>query len=451
MMRALDTLVARLILVSLLGISLTHILSIWSYEQALERELNMANEARLAERILTIKSSVVAVPEDRREALAHELSSGPIEAHWSRTRGATAGGPGAEQWHGLIKRIQEGAIDLASDKVVVGTSGDPHSALVSIPLPDATWLNVSLFATSRSGHGGHGTLLSTSIMAVGVILLSLLIARWLTRPLRAISAAVSSLSPDEPSSRIPESGPLEVRQLASAFNDMRTRISELVRRRTQALAAVSHDLRTPLTRLKLRLTDVEDAGLQQSMQADLAEMEAMVEATLSYLRGAEKSEIVRPIDLQSLLETVVDNVRDAGHDAALDASVGLTVAGRHLGLKRAFVNIVGNAVRFGTKVVVTARCDNGHAVIDFADNGPGIPEDMLAVVLEPFVRLEDSRNRESGGVGLGLTIAKTNIEADGGSLVLRRRAEGGLSVVVSLPLAEKESLMPSRAHGAPPN
>jgi signal transduction histidine kinase len=433
MMRFLDTLVARLILVSLLGISLVHVLSIWSYEQALERELSQVNEARLAERILAIKYSVVAVPEQQREALAHTLSSGPFEAHWNKARGATAGGPGAEQWQGLVARITSGATGLSGEDVVVGTSDDPHNALLSIRLPDASWLNVSLFASSRSGHGGHGTLLSTSIMAGGVILLSLLIARWLTRPLRAMAVAATSLSPDEPKSRIPEIGPLEVRQLAGAFNDMRTRISDLVRRRTEALAAVSHDLRTPLTRLKLRLADVPDAGLQEAMQSDLAEMEAMIEATLAYLRVQDTSEAVRPIDLVSLLETVVNEARDAGHDVALEAPELLIVRGRHLSLKRALTNLVGNAVRFGSKVVVTARSTSGTAVVEIADNGPGIPPDKLDAVLEPFVRLESSRNRESGGVGLGLTIAKANIGADGGSMVLRNRAEGGLSIEIRLP------------------
>lgn len=432
MTRLFDTLVARLILVSLLGISLVHVLSIWTYEQALDRELGLANEARLAERILTIKRSVVAVPQSQRESLAHDLSSGPLEAHWSPTRGTAPGGAGVEQWEGVLRSIRASAPELGHEDIVVGTTGDPHHAHIAIRLPDATWLNVGLFTGSRTGHGGHGTLLSTSIMAVGVILLSLLIARWLTRPLRVMSAAVSALSPDEPQSRIPERGPFEVRQLASAFNEMRTRISDLVRRRTQALAAVSHDLRTPLTRLKLRMTDVEDAALQQAMQGDIAEMEAMIEATLSYLRGAEKSEIVRPIDLVSLLETIVDDARDVGHRVALDAPGPLIVTGRHLGLKRALTNLVGNAVRFGTKVNVTARCVNGSVFVDIADDGPGIPANMLDAVFEPFVRLEGSRNKASGGVGLGLTIAKTSIEADGGSLVLRNRPEGGLSALLTL-------------------
>jgi len=445
MTRVLDTLVARLVLVSLLGITLVHVLSIWTYDKALERELGLADEARLAERILTIKRSVTAVPEDQREMLAHDLSSGPIEAHWSRTRGAAPGGSGVEQWEGVVQRIRANAPELGQDAIVIGTTGDPHHAQIAIKLPDATWLNVSMFTGSRTGHGGHGTLLSTSIMAIGVILFSLLIARWLTRPLRIMSDAVTKLSPDEPQVRIPESGPLEVRQLASAFNGMRTRISELVRRRTQALAAVSHDLRTPLTRLKLRLADVDDTALQQSMQADLAEMEAMIESTLSYLRGAEKSEIVRPIDLVSLLETVVDDVRDAGHDAMLVASGPLIVSGRHFGLKRALTNLVGNAVRFGTRVVVTASSSKGNATVEIADNGPGIPPDMLAAVLEPFVRIEDSRSKESGGVGLGLTIAKTHIESDAGTLTLLNRPEGGLSAVVTLPLARQGDCIPAVA------
>ena len=433
MIRTLDTLVARLVLVSLFGILLVHVLSIWSYERALERELGRSHEARLAERILTIKRSVVAVPEAQREDLAHELSSGPLDAHWNKTRGTAPGGPGADQWLGLAERIRAGEPDLAAADVVVGSSHDQHNALMSIRLPDGTWLNVSLFASSRSRHGGYGTLLSTSIMAGGVILLSLLIARWLTRPLRAMSSVVSSLLPDHPQSRIPETGPLEVRQLAAAFNDMRTRISDLVKRRTQALAAVSHDLRTPLTRLRLRLADIPDAGLQQAMQKDLAEMEAMIEATLSYLRGQDTGEAVRQLDLGSLLKTVVDEARDGGHDVVLDFSGTLIVVGRHLSLKRALTNLVGNAVRFSPKVVVTARRLGDTGVVEIADNGPGIPADKLEAVLEPFVRLDSSRNRESGGVGLGLSIAKTSIEADGGSLTLRNRPEGGLSAVIRLP------------------
>ncbi|MBN9277262.1 MAG: HAMP domain-containing protein, partial [Hyphomicrobium sp.] len=305
----------------------------------------------------------------------------------------------------------------------------------------STWLNASLFAAAPSGSGRHGTLLSTSLMAIGVVLMSLLMARWLTRPLRSTARAVTVWSPDNPKSEVPERGPLEVRQLAAAFNEMRQRIEGLVSRRTRSLAAVSHDLRTPLTRLKLRINEIDGPELQRAISADIAEMEQMIDATLSYLRGEEASEPQRAIDLGALLQTIVDDANDAGHDAVLSSRTHVVVNARHIGLKRALSNLVGNALRFGSRVSVSTEVEGDDVYVVIDDNGPGIPEDQIDVVVEPFVRLEESRNSETGGVGLGLTIAKANIEADGGSLTLRNRAEGGLSAIVRLPVrpATKQS------------
>lgn len=440
MIRTLDTLVARLLLVSLLGITLVHVLSLWTYEHALDQELTLAHEVRLAERLVSIKRSVMLVPEAKREALAHDLSGGPIEAHWNSARGAVPGGPGVDAWQSLTAQIRLLAHDLQPDGVVIGTSADPHVALLSLRLPDNSWLNVNLFAAARAKSSSHGTLLSTSLMALGVILMSLLMASWLTRPLHRIADAVTHLSPDNPASSVPEAGPKEVRQLAIAFNDMHRRLSDLILRRTRSLAAVSHDLRTPLTRLKLRLNDVEAPALQRAMASDIDDMEQMIEATLSYLKGDETSEPLRPIDLVALLETIIDDARDAGRDAGLDAPAHVVVNARLMGLKRAFSNLIGNALRFGAQVKTSVTTAGDTIVVSIDDNGPGIPEDKLAFVMEPFVRLEDSRNTETGGVGLGLTIAKTHIEANGGSLVLRNRPEGGLSAVIHLPRADPETI-----------
>ena len=265
MIRSFDTLAARAVLVSLIGITLVHFLSLWTYEHTLERELTIAHETRLAERIIAIKRSVMLVPPSQRETVAHDLSGGPIEAHWSLTRGAIPGGPGAEHWQSLAGQIVSLAQDLDPADVVIGSSAgaDPHVALVSMRLPDDSWINVSLFAVGRPRPSGHGTVISTTLMAFGVILLSILIARWLTRPIRTVSAAVRSLSPDGAPIIVRESGPEEVRDLAKAFNDMQRRIADLIARRTQSLAAVSHDLRTPLTRLKLRTEDLQDEASEE--------------------------------------------------------------------------------------------------------------------------------------------------------------------------------------------
>lgn len=431
-----DTLLARLLLVSLTGITLFHVLSLWTYEQALDRELTAAYESRLVERLVSIKRSVMLVPPRERETLAHDLSSGPLEAHWNTSRGASTGGPGIEMWQPLAERVRAMAGDLKADDVVIGTSTDPHVALLSIRLPDDTWLNVNLFALSRSGmHDGHGTLLSTSLMAGGVIVMSVLLAGWLTRPIRRIAHAVTHLSPDDPKTDVPAVGPSEVRHLALAFNDMRARIADLVERRTRALAAVSHDLRTPLTRLRLRLDDVADPALQSAMSRDITEMEQMIEATLAYLKGDARAEAARPLDLVALLQTIVDDARDQGANAVVHGPATLVVDGRLIGLRRAFANLVGNALRFATRCDVTLTREGDLVVVWIDDDGPGIPGDKRVAVLEPFVRLEDSRNLETGGVGLGLTIAKANIEADGGTLRLLDSPAGGLRAEVTLPMS----------------
>ncbi len=433
--RRLDTLATRALLVSLIGITLVHVASLWSYEHTLDRELTFAHEKRLAERIVSIKRSVMLVPPARRETVAHELSGGPIEAHWSATRSAVSGGPGVGRLDALAQQVRILVPELGPNDLVLGTSGDsdPHIAVVSMRLADESWINVSLFSAARPAAVGHGTLVSTGLMAFGVALLSLLIARWLTRPIRTVAHAAAALSPDGPVRQVPEEGPREVRDLAVSFNDMQRRIRDLVTRRTHALAALSHDMRTPLTRVRLRLEDLSEPPLRDAIGSDLDEMEQMIDATLAYLKGEETAEAVRPLDLAALLGTIVDHARDAGRAADITAPTPLIVHGRLVGLRRAFTNLIGNALRYGQTVTVTAARDGSTITVTIADDGPGIPEDHLAAVLEPFVRLEHSRNRETGGVGLGLTIAMSHIEAHGGTLRLANRPEGGLCVSVVLP------------------
>lgn len=435
--RWLDTLTNRTILVMLIGIGIVHLASLYAYQAALDREATIASDARLADRLLTIKRAVMRVAPAEREPVAHELSGGPIEAHWSRSEHAVPGGPRATEWDGLRTRMKELAPELTDPEIIIGSNRkletDPHLTMVSLRLPDESWVNVSVFARLTPASGGHGTVLSTTLMALGVIGFAILFVRWITRPLRAFADAAQRLYRGADEAKVPEDGPREVRELASAFNDMQGRIRSLISDRTQALAAVSHDLKTPITRLRLKVEGLEDRKLAVSIRDDLAEMEEMLDQTLAYLRGDRDDEPLRKLDLAALLQTLADDAADAGHDARFSGHA-LTIEARPLALKRALGNLLDNAVKYGRHAQVSLRREEGAAIIVIDDDGPGIPADRIEQAFQPFQRLEASRNRETGGFGLGLAISRAAVVRHGGTVILANRPEGGLRAMVRLPI-----------------
>jgi signal transduction histidine kinase len=224
-----------------------------------------------------------------------------------------------------------------------------------------------------------------------------------------------------------------VRQAAKAFNDMQTRIKRLINDRTQTLAAVSHDLRTPITRLRLRAEFVGDDELRRMIDADLDEMDRMIESTLAFLRGDPASEESKTVDIRSVLQTICDQLSDAGRDVVLSGSRYAPFRCKPLAIKRALSNLVENAVKYGETARVVLN-DRPHELsVTIEDEGPGIPATEQERVFDPFYRIEGSRSRETGGTGLGLTLARTVIRAHGGEIELTNREGRGLRVVVSLP------------------
>ncbi len=431
-----DSLTARTVLVVLLGIGIVHLVSLWTYQISLDREVALSSDARLADRLLAIKRAVMRVPPEEREAVAHDLSGGSVDAHWSRTEHAVAGGADAALWESLGQRLREILPELAADGLVIGanrrSADDPHLAMVSMRLPDQSWVNVGLVAPPVRTAGSHGTLLSTSLMALGALVVSVLLVGWLTRPLSLFAEAAKGFYRTRSVTPLPETGPREVRDLAAAFNDMQRRIASLIEDRTQALAAVSHDLKTPITRLRFRIEDLADPT-RTAIAADLDDMERMIDQTLAYLRGERADEEVRSVDLVAILQTITDDFTDRGRPIGLGGLPSAVIAGRHLALKRAFGNLVENAVKYAGQVDVMVKRDGDHFVVSIIDDGPGIASADVERAMAPFVRLEPSRNRNTGGFGLGLPIARTIIEGHGGTIALGQRPEGGLAVTVALP------------------
>jgi signal transduction histidine kinase len=273
-----------------------------------------------------------------------------------------------------------------------------------------------------------------AIMAIIILGVSVWAVRRVTKPLASLAIAAQRLGQDVSAPPMPEVGTVETRQAARAFNDMQMRLRNLIDNRTRLLAAISHDLRTPLTLLRLRAETVENAQERDKMLSTIAEMDAMIGATLQLARDQSTGEPRRPTDLAALLQSVVDDMRDAGFPVCLKPAEPVIHLCQPAALKRAIRNLLDNAVKYGKSGTVAMRRASLAIEIDIDDEGPGIPQEELTRVLEPFYRLDESRSRETGGVGLGLAIAQSIVQTHGGSLTLSNRPEGGLRVRLSRPL-----------------
>jgi signal transduction histidine kinase len=265
-----------------------------------------------------------------------------------------------------------------------------------------------------------------------VVAVSLLAVRYATRPLRQLAEAADALGRNLDAVPLPETGPLETRRAVRAFNGMQQRLRRMVAERSRALAAVSHDLRTPLTRLRLRAELVGDRQLRQQMVADVADMQAMIEATLDYLRDL-RSESPRPIDLNALLSSLAQDERSLGRQVTLSGEANAPYVGRLSALKRAIANLVNNAIQYAGAAELRVVDEAGRLQLIVEDRGPGIAPAELARVTEPYYRVDASRSRETGGVGLGLAIAKDVAVLHGGELQLENRPGGGLRATLVLP------------------
>lgn len=307
---------------------------------------------------------------------------------------------------------------------------------MSVRLNDGSWLNFAapLDLAGPLWRPRFTFPIVLTLLVVGA--LSVWAVRRATGPFAAFANAAERLGVDVAAPPLPEKGPREVRRAAHAFNEMQTRLRRFIEDRTQMLAAVSHDLRTPITRMRLRAEFVEDETEREKMLADLAEMEAMIAATLSFARDDVTREPRRQVDVAALLQGLCDDAVAAGREASYDGPASLIVEVRPTALKRAFANLIDNAVRYGLRARVRMEHRHGEILVEVDDDGPGIPSEERERVFTPFYRLERSRSRETGGTGLGLAVARNVVRGHGGDVTLaNREGGGGLTVTVTLPVA----------------
>lgn len=313
----------------------------------------------------------------------------------------------------------------------------PLIVAMSVQLDSGRWLNMAARVYFQRTSLIR-TFITVGIMAIAVTVIIALSIRRLTRPLKDLAQAADQLGRGDDAERVTEAGPPEVRGAIRAFNVMQERLTRFIRDRTAMLAAISHDLRTPITSLRIRAEFIEDEENRSRVIQSLDEMQRMVEATLAFAKDEANREESSRVDLAEFLDAIVTDYQDMKQPVTLEGeppSERLVFAFRPIAMRRALRNLIDNAVRYGGEARVGFTAGTDSVTITIRDRGPGIPEEQLERVFEPFLRLESSRSEETGGIGLGLAIARSNIHAHGGTLTLANAVGGGLVVSVILPKA----------------
>ena len=316
-----------------------------------------------------------------------------------------------------------------------GGPGPPHwrRIRVTMQLRDGQWLSFNLGVPDTAPTTSWQFLIAMGVMSGIVILASVWAVRRATAPLGVVTQAAERLGRDVNAPPIAETGSAEMRQAAQAFNDMQARLQRLLQNRTTMLAALSHDLRTPLTLLRLRIESLPETEERDRMLASVQTLDAMVDATLKFARDASAPEAWRRTDVTSLLDSIVDDMADAGMPVTMEPAASVVLECQPGGLRRAVTNLLDNAIKYGQRARLALEPSGDRVRIVIDDDGPGIPDGALLNVFEPYFRLEQSRSRDTGGTGLGLAIAQTIAEAHDGRIVLANRPGGGLRAVLDLP------------------
>lgn len=308
-----------------------------------------------------------------------------------------------------------------------------RSLILSVQLADARWVNAQLLVARPDPRPLIRLAIGTALIYLALLAAMVWVAARLTRPLRDLTRAAQRFGGSGPAAPLALRGPDDIRRAVEAFNVMSSRVGTLMEEKDRMLGAIGHDLRTPLASLRIRAESMEPADERERMIATIEEMAAMLDDTLALARSGRSNEPVRTLDLAALVDALVEEYRDMERDVRFDGSGRAVAPVRPNLVRRAVRNLIDNALKYAGSAELSVR-DAGDAIaIEVADRGPGIPEGQLDVVREPFVRLETSRSRETGGSGLGLTLARAAALLHGGDLEIVNREGGGLLARLLLP------------------
>ena len=447
MKNILNTMAGRMFLILVAGVLASALLTNFLARMEQQQVVGQLRGAHAADRVVQLVQTLDALPpQDRRLALAGATSAF-LEPDLSPEAGNRHGESDPAMTEALRQRlgaerhlrVERGG--SACPTVDHATPGHFHAErtcrAIHLELKDGTPLNLWTRQSppppdpleSRDGFIWLGFFLAC------IAGLAWLVTRMATRPLRSLAEAATELGRNIDRPPLALAGPQEVRHAATAFNAMQERIHHYVGERLRMLAAITHDLQTPLTRLRLRLEKVQDKDLRERLVEDLAAMQLMIREGLDLVRSLEGPLPLAPLELSSLLDSLCEDAAEAGQDVVLDDNRRPTVvvAAHADSLRRCLVNLIDNAVKYGGEARVSLERDSGRIRVRVRDAGPGIPAEHLETVFEPFSRLENSRSRDTGGTGLGLTMSREIARRHGGSLHLSNLPRGGLEALLELP------------------
>lgn len=312
--------------------------------------------------------------------------------------------------------------------------GRRNPLYLSVEYAPGRWITAQ---TRMPGEGPRflGWLVAQTFILYVIILAPLLIiARLIARPLGDLTRSAEQFASTGAADPVVERGPGDVRRLTTAFNAMRARLLAMLNEKDRMLGAIGHDLRTPLASLRVRAESVEDEGERARMSETILEMNRILDDILSLARAGRSTESVQKVDLAALADAVVEDFVELGQKAELIESPRIVASVKPQHMKRALRNLIENAVKYGEQAkVALVREDDGGLRIDVLDQGPGMPEERMAEMMEPFTRMEQSRSRDTGGAGLGLALVRAIVNEHGGELKLANRPQGGLRASLVLP------------------
>ncbi len=445
-----DTIARRFVLTEVLLVGVTVAMAFllkevggfWS-DEPLER-------SPLLRDVIATARLIEAVPPPLRPTLASAATkSGSSRAYWFGADAPVV--PFLEAQGNADERVaQHIGIELQHKTVVLrvsrstalpsGLPPDPgglYGWLLGVRLQDGSWTVFTAPVRMWVAPVGARLLLWICFLTISISLITALAARQFAQPIEKLAAAVREFGMNPRSSALAESGPRELRQVVRTFNEMQAQIQRFLSQRTLMLAAISHDLRTPLTRMRLRGELIDDAEQQARHFRDVDEMQAMVDGALAFFRDDAVTEATTHFDLAQMLMTIVNDYADRQIELRYDGPAQAVYKGRPLAMKRAVTNLVENALKYATPPSLELLKEARAYVLVVRDRGPGIPEHALADVFLPYYRVEKSRNRNTGGLGLGLTVVQAIVQGHGGEVILKNSLSGGLEARLLLPVTSE--------------